>query len=66
MEYETVSVTQKFKKEIKLLIENFKQVADSIGKSNNTVSLLQTPDFPENNKYVLPNNMYEEKRIINK
>ena len=66
MEYETVSMTQKLKKDIKLLIENFKQLADSIGKSSNTVSLLQIPDFPENNKYILPKNMYTEKLIINK
>ena len=30
---------------IKLLIDNFKQLADSIGKPNTTVPLLQTPDF---------------------
>ena len=30
---------------IKLLIDNFKQLAGSIGKPNTTVPLLQTPDF---------------------
>ena len=38
---------------IKLLIDNFKQLADSIGKSNTTVPLLQTTDFLENN-FILP------------
>ena len=38
---------------IKLLIDNFKQIADSIGKSNTAVPLLQTPDFRENN-FILP------------
>ena len=39
---------------IKLLIDNFKQLADSIGKSNTTVPLLQTPDFSENSNFILP------------
>ena len=39
---------------IKLLIENFKQLADSIGKPNTTVPLLQTPDFSENSNFILP------------
>ena len=30
---------------IKLLIDNYKKLADSISKSNTTVPLLQTPDF---------------------
>ena len=30
---------------IKLIIDNFKQLADSISKSNTTVPLLQTPNF---------------------
>ena len=38
---------------IELLIDNFKQLADSIGKSNTTVPLLQTTDFLENN-FILP------------
>ena len=41
---------------IKLLIENFKQLADSIGKSNTTASLLQTPNFSENNNFTVPKN----------
>ena len=39
---------------IKLLIGNFKQLADSIGKSNTTVLSLQTTDFSENNNFILP------------
>ena len=39
---------------IKSLIDNFKQLADSISKSNTSVPLLQTPDFPENSKFILP------------
>ena len=39
---------------IKLLIDNFKQLADSIGKLNTTVSLLQTTDFSENSNFILP------------
>ena len=39
---------------IKLLIDNFKQLADSISKSNTTVPLLQTPDFLENSNFTLP------------
>ena len=39
---------------IKLLIDNFKQLADSIGKSNTTVPLLQTLNFPEHNNFILP------------
>ena len=39
---------------IKLLIDNFKQLADSIGKLNTTVPLLQTPDFSENSNFILP------------
>ena len=38
----------------KLLNENFKQLADSIGKSTITVPLLQTPDFSKNNNFILP------------
>ena len=38
---------------IKLLIDNFKQLADSIGKSN-TVPLLQTLDFSEHSNFILP------------
>ena len=41
---------------IKLLIENLKQLADSIGKSNTTASLLQTPNFSENNNFTMPKN----------
>ena len=39
---------------MKLLIENFKQLADSIGKSNTTVPSLQTADFSESNNFILP------------
>ena len=39
---------------INLLIGNFKQTADSIGKSNTTASLLQTPNFSENRNVILP------------
>ena len=39
---------------IKLLIDNFKQLADSIGKSNTTVPLLQITDFSENSSFILP------------
>ena len=39
---------------IKLLIDNFKQLADSIGKPNTTVPLLQTLDFSENSNFILP------------
>ena len=39
---------------IKLLIDNFEQLADSISKSNTTVPLLQTADFPENSNFILP------------
>ena len=39
---------------IKLLIDNFKQLADSIGKSNTAVPLLQTTDFSENSDFKLP------------
>ena len=39
---------------IKLLIDNFKQLAGSIGKPNTTVPLLQTPDFSENSNFILP------------
>ena len=39
---------------IKLLIDNFKQLADSIGKPNTTVPLLQTSDFLENSNFILP------------
>ena len=38
---------------IKLLIDNFKQLADSIDKSNTTVLLLETPDFSENSNFIL-------------
>ena len=39
---------------IKLLIDNFKQLADSIGKSNTTVPLLQTTGFSKNSNFILP------------
>ena len=39
---------------MKLLIDNFKQLADSICKSNTTVPSLQTADFSENNNFILP------------
>ena len=39
---------------IKLLIHNFKKLGDSLGKSNTTVPLLQTPDFSENSDFILP------------
>ena len=38
----------------KLLIDSFTQLADSTGKSNTAVPLLQTPDFPENSNFILP------------
>ena len=38
---------------IKLLIDYFKQLADSIEKSNTTVPLLQTHDFSEHNNFIL-------------
>ena len=50
---------------IKLLIDNFKQLADSIGKSNTPVQLLQTPDFPENSDFVLPKK-YAHREIYDK
>ena len=39
---------------IKSLIDNFKQLVDSIGKLNTAMPLLQTPDFPENSNFILP------------
>ena len=39
---------------IKSQTDNFKQLADSISKSNTAVPLLQTPDFPENSYFILP------------
>ena len=39
---------------IKLLIDNFKQLAGSIGKSNTTVPLLLTTNFSENSNFILP------------
>ena len=39
---------------IKLVTGNFKQLPDSIGKSNTTVALLKTPDFLENSNFILP------------
>ena len=50
---------------IKLLIDNFKQLADSIGKPNTTVPLLQTPDFSENSNFILPKNMHTKNLTIN-
>ena len=40
---------------INLLIDNFKQIADSIAKSNTTASLLQTPTLQQikTNKYII-------------
>ena len=38
---------------IKLPIGKLKQLADSIGQSNATVPLLQTPDFSENSNSIL-------------
>ena len=38
---------------IKLLIGNFKQLADFMGKSNTTVSLLQPTDLSENINFIL-------------
>ena len=38
---------------IKLPIGKLKQLADSIGQSNTTVPLLQTPDFSENSNSIL-------------
>ena len=42
------------KNNIKLLIDNFKQLADSIGNSNATVPLLQTVNFSEKSNFKLP------------
>ena len=49
---------------IKLLIDNFKQLADSIGKSN-TVPLLQTLDFSEAAILYCLKNMHTENFTIN-
>ena len=49
---------------IKLLIDNFKQLADSIGKSN-TVPLLQTLDFSETAILYCLKNMHTENFTIN-
>ena len=38
---------------LRILIDNFKQLADSISKLNTAVPLLQTPDFPENSNFIL-------------
>ena len=43
---------------IELLIDNFKQLADSIGKSNTTVPLLQTTYFSENSNFILRKSMH--------
>ena len=50
---------------IKLLIDNFKQLAGSIDKPNTTVPLLQTPDFSENSNFILPKK-YAYKESYNK
>lgn len=47
-EFESKNIT------IKLIIENFKQLADSIWKSKTSVPFHQTPDFLENNNFILP------------
>ena len=39
---------------VKLLNNNFKQLPDSMGKSDTTVPLLQTPDISENSNFILP------------
>ena len=51
---------------IKLLIDNSKQLAHSIGKSNTTEPLFQTPDFSENSNFILPKkNMHTKNLTIN-
>ena len=50
---------------IKLLIGIFKQLADFIGKSNTTVSLLQPTDFSENSDFILPKK-YADKESYDK
>ena len=47
MELETKNIITK------LLIGDFKELADSVDKSNTTLPLLQTPDFSENNNFTL-------------
>lgn len=37
---------------IKLLIDNFKQLAEFISKSNTNLLLLQTSDFSENDSFI--------------
>ena len=39
---------------IKLIFDNFKQIADSIGKWNTSVPLLQTLNISENSNFILP------------
>ena len=43
---------------MKLQTDNFKQLADSIGKSNTTVPLLQTTYSSKNSNFVLPKSMH--------
>ena len=49
----------------KLLIDNFKQLADSIGKSNTTVPLLQTINFSENSNFILPKKSAQKSKPTN-
>ena len=48
---------------IKFLFDDFKLLADFIGKSSTTVPLLQVPYFSENSNFILPNvhNIHTEK-----
>ena len=39
---------------IKLIFDNFKQIADSIGKWNTSVPILQTLNISENSNFILP------------
>ena len=50
---------------IKLLSDKLKQLADSIGQSNTTVPLLQTPDFSENSNSIL-SKKYEHREPYDK
>ena len=49
---------------IKFLIDNFKQLADSLGKSNTILPLLWTSDFSENN-FIFPKE-YAHRETYNK
>ena len=48
-----------------MTIDNFKHLANSIGKSNTAVLLLQTSYFLENSYFILPKDMHTKKLTIN-